>query len=93
MLGTGADYTLADVFATTFLVRLQIAPSFWSREVLTRPNIVKYWNKVNKRPSIKHKDGQITVVPIPGHCKMLVILTVISAIISLMIAGIAFGIQ
>ena len=52
VLGT-TDYTLADIMATAFLTRLNIQTQWFEDQMSERPNVAKYWQKIQARPSYK----------------------------------------
>ena len=52
VLGT-TDYTLADIMATAFLTRLNIQTQWFEDQMKERPNVARYWKKIQARPSYK----------------------------------------
>ena len=91
LLGSNSDYSLVDVFATTFLVRLNANPTFFKKEVRGRPLVSKYYDKVMARPSIK--EASIGPPPVPTLPKMIFGLTMIFTLLSAIVAGIIYGVK
>lgn len=88
VLGAGAEYSLGDLMMTTFLTRLSMHPEWFAENVSTRPAIVKYWNYVRTRPS--YTDGRQNAIAIPSACKANFILTLLQAVVSAFLAGLAY---
>ena len=90
VLGSGSDYSLADVFMTTFLTRLLTNGGLFKKEVVAkRPIVDSYFKRMKERPS--YQEAMMSPFTMPDHYKIFGILFLIMFALTWVLVGIFAG--
>ena len=71
------------------MFRLAVNKDYFQKEVLDRPRLKAYWEKVQARPS--YKEAYLNTPAFPNTCVLVTLITVVFTIITSILMGIIYG--